>query len=244
MRAPTGKIDFSRTAGVNFGPPMAAPTDLVRTMQNADRQWRPLRMWFVQIWFVRMWSVQIWSAQGKITAQKDMDMAKHEFPTRKNYRLKQFDYSSEGAYFITICTKNRECILSEISGFPFTNCENLYTAESFKHILTDIGVIAEKGIQGIPHIYKNVTVDYYTIMPNHIHLLLSIRSDVCGNSVNTAPVGQIINHLKGFVTKAVGKSIWQKLFYDHVIRNQEDYAQTAKYISENPVKWFFDEMYT
>ena len=91
---------------------------------------------------------------------------KKEFPKRKPTRLKNFDYSENGAYFLTVCTKNRKKILSTIvgEGSPLPN-------------LLRYGEIVEELIKTISDKYREITVDYYVIMPNHIHLLLSVRKD-------------------------------------------------------------------
>ena len=74
-------------------------------------------------------------------------------------------------------------------------------------------------------------------MPDHLHLLIIIHSGVDGRPMVAPTVGNIVRQFKGCVTKRIGKSIWQKLFYDHVIRNSKDYDETVKYIYENPMRW-------
>ena len=87
-------------------------------------------------------------------------------------------------------------------------------------------------------------VDNYVIMPNHIHLLLIICADENGRPMVAPTVSRVIQQLKGYVTKRIGYSIWQKLYYDHVIRGREDYNEINKYIHENPARWFYDELYS
>ena len=81
-------------------------------------------------------------------------------------------------------------------------------------------------------------------MPNHIHLLIQIHADEYGRPMAAPTVSRIVKQMKGFVSKKVGKSIWQKLYYDHVVRNTDDYNGVVKYICENPVCWKNDELYS
>jgi len=85
-------------------------------------------------------------------------------------------------------------------------------------------------------------VDKYVIMPNHIHLILLI-SDDHGRAMRAPTISTVVNQLKGYVSKQIGYSIWQKLFHDHIIRNNADYLDIWKYIDENPVRWHEDCFY-
>lgn len=147
---------------------------------------------------------------------------------RKPNRLKNYDYSSQGAYFITICTLDRKCILSHIVGgdaliAPQTN-------------LTRCGEIARKNIESMPGI------DKYVIMPNHIHLLIAIDGPMKA-SAPTISVPNLIRSFKVLVSKEIGQSIWQRSFYDHIIRDEEDYLNHLRYIEDNPAKWSEDKYY-
>ncbi len=153
---------------------------------------------------------------------------RNELPSRKVNRLKDYDYSMRGAYFVTICTQNRKRILSCI------------TQES---VLTDIGKISEQAILKISDIYTEVSVDNYVIMPNHIHLILVIDDSQNGRPMSAPTVSRVINHLKGYVSKCAGRPIWQKSFYEHIIRNNADYEEIRKYIYNNPINWQIDEFY-
>ena len=147
---------------------------------------------------------------------------------RKPNRLKNYDYSSQGAYFITICTLDRKCILSHIVGgdaliAPQTN-------------LTHCGEIARKYIESMPGI------DKYVIMPNHIHLLIAIDGPMKA-SAPTISVPNLIRSFKVLVSKEIGQSIWQRSFYDHIIRDEDDYLNHLQYIENNPAKWSEDKYY-
>lgn len=158
-----------------------------------------------------------------------------EFPKRKPNRLKFYDYSSPGAYFITICTNDRKNYFWDIVGATIGRPSEIP--------LTKVGKIAEKAINNISVIYDNVTVDYYVIMPNHIHLLLQIHADENGRPMVAPTVDRVVKQLKGYITKRNGKSVWQKLYHDHVVRNRKDYERIAKYICENPMRWKEDCFY-
>ena len=147
---------------------------------------------------------------------------------RKPNRLKNYDYSSQGAYFITICTLDRKCTLSHIVGgdaliAPQTN-------------LTHCGEIARKYIESMPWI------DKYVIMPNHIHLLIAIDGPMKA-SAPTISVPNLIRSFKVLVSKEIGQSIWQRSYHDHIIRDEEDYLNHLQYIENNPAKWSKDKYY-
>jgi len=161
-----------------------------------------------------------------------------ELQTRKPNRLKNYNYSQNGAYFITICTKDRKEILSAIEN-PMATVGASIARPSLK--LTGVGEIVDKRINEIQNHYENVFVDNYVIMPNHIHLI--IRIDNNGRAMLAPTISRIIQQFKGVITKEIGNSIWQKLYYDHIIRDEYDYKNIWQYIDENPAKWFEDELY-
>lgn len=155
-------------------------------------------------------------------------------PERKNNRITHYDYSTNGAYFITICTENRQCLLSHTVG------ATIGRPSSVK--LTASGKIVEDAIQQIPRHYATVCVDKYVIMPNHVHLLLSINRGF-GRPMVAPTISTVVQQMKGYATKKIGKQIWQKSFHDHVIRNQWDYDRIWEYIDTNPAKWELDCFY-
>ena len=161
-----------------------------------------------------------------------------DLPKRKSTRLKNYDYSSCGAYFITICTQNKEKILSHIvgEGFPLPK-------------LSPKGEKADKLINFIPEKYEHITVDKYVIMPNHIHFLLSIKNQN-GRGNPSPTIENVIGWFKYQSTKEInaafgtsGKTIYQRSFYDHIIRNEQDYKEIWNYIENNPIKWQEDCFY-
>lgn len=152
-----------------------------------------------------------------------------ELPKRKNIRLKDYDYSKPGAYFVTICVKERKTILSEI-----TVGANSVRPNEIR--LTKYGEIVKSAINNIPKYYPSVTVDNYVIMPDHIHLLLQLHSDESGRTVFAPTINRVIKQTKGYITKQMGFSIWQKSFNDHIIRGEKDYKEIWEYIENNPIK--------
>lgn len=98
-------------------------------------------------------------------------------------------------------------------------------------------------INNIALIYPALLVERYVIMPNHIHLILRICSDEYGRPMVAPTMSRVVKQLKGSVSKQIGKSIWQKSFHDHIIRNPKDYEEHINYILLNPARWYYDELY-
>lgn len=159
---------------------------------------------------------------------------KNELPKRKANRLQNFDYSTNGAYFITICTHEHKCILSHITSVG----ADIIRPCTVK--LTKYGKIVKNGVKNITKIYPNCLVDYFVIMPNHVHLIITINN--VGERMISAPT--VIGQFKRYVSKQSGISIWQTGFYDHIIRDEDDYITKAQYIENNPAKWTEDKYYS
>lgn len=157
-----------------------------------------------------------------------------ELPKRKPNRLNSFDYSQNGAYFVTICAKNKEHLFGAVGAS---------NARPSKVILSEYGKITDQAIKLITKIYPNVIVDKYVIMPNHIHMVLIIQSEN-GRAMLVPTISMVIAQMKGYISKQIGHSIWQKSFYDHIIRNEQDYLEIWQYIENNPEKWQQDKFYT
>ncbi|HLG31580.1 MAG TPA: transposase [Ignavibacteriaceae bacterium] len=169
---------------------------------------------------------------------------------RRSMRLKEFDYSNPWWYYVTICTYQKRKILGEVN--------------NSKMILNEFGKIVEEKWLKTKEIRKNVDLDYYVIMPNHIHGIIIIEStnnNVVGATRRVAPtkgkvtlqpgsLGSIIGQFKSIVTKRLNKltskkdiTIWQRNYYDHIIRNENDLHRIRTYIHNNPLKWELDEYY-
>ena len=156
-------------------------------------------------------------------------------PARKNLRLKGFDYSRPGAYFITVCTKGRKQLLGSVVGgdahiAPYTK-------------LSATGNVVQKYLSSIPGIGA------YVIMPNHVHMIIHISSSdlLQGPMWASAPTGVTVANLvkswKTLVSKELGYSIWQRSYYDHIVRDEQEYIRLIQYIEENPAKWCDDTYY-
>ena len=158
-----------------------------------------------------------------------------ELPTRKPTRLKGYDYSTPGAYFITICIKDRKELLSEI----IVGDDALIVPQNK---LSQIGLICEKYINNIDIKYENVTVDKYVIMPNHIHLIIFLYGTMKASSP-TENIENIIRSFKTLVTKEIGIPIWQRSYHDHIIRGEKDYQKIWEYVDSNVLRWEKDCFY-
>ena len=161
-----------------------------------------------------------------------------ELPYRKPNRISGYDYSQNGAYFITICTQDRKKILSKITvGTPVPGCPNPPVLELLWH-----GKIADKYIQQMHTFYDYISIDKYVIMPDHIHLLISINEPFGhpGTGVptkRTSSLARFVGSFKRFCNKEYGNNIWQSRYHDHVIRNRQDYDEIWQYIENNPRKY-------
>ena len=158
-----------------------------------------------------------------------------ELPKRKPNRLADYDYSQPNAYFITICTKNKEQLFWKKVGASIARPEQIN--------LSAYGKIVEEAIINISTHYPMITVDNYVIMPNHIHLLLQTQTDHNGRAMLAPTISVVVQQMKGYITKKIGTSIWQKLFHDHVVRGEKDYLKIWNYIEGNPSKWEEDCFY-
>ena len=149
-----------------------------------------------------------------------------ELPVRKPNRLAHFDYTRSGIYFITICVADEKYVLTRL--FAQDDIYRPYRSE-----LTGLGDAVYTSINAIHSHYDAVTCEKYVIMPDHLHLLLRIEQ--AGGRMISVPT--VVGSLKRSVTCKLRIAIWQKGFYDHVIRNEHDYLEHYQYIENNPVKW-------
>ena len=158
-----------------------------------------------------------------------------ELPVRKRLRLEGYDYSQAGYYFITICVKDRHEMLGTIdvgAGLSRPRVE-----------LSEYGHVINKWVDNISKKYESVKVDNYIIMPNHIHILLSIQKN--GGRDDPAPtIGNIMGYFKYQTTKEINiPGFWQRSYHDRIIRDEIEYQQRWHYIDENPARWEEDEFY-
>jgi putative transposase len=160
---------------------------------------------------------------------------------RKHIRLREFDYSSVNAYFITICVFNHRCVFGEIRNGIMG--------------LSDLGNHAAFCMQEIPQRRPHVLLDEFIVMPNHVHCILDIKTgDISLERCNqfsksiAGSVSIMINQFKGAVTTWAKKNgyddfCWQGKFHDHVIRDDKEYRLIKNYIINNPGNWAKDKFF-
>lgn len=185
--------------------------------------------------------------------------ANHDLPQRRrrSIRLKNFDYTQPGAYFITICTADRECLFGEVVNGHMK--------------LNPLGNIARHCWLAITDHFPHTALDEFVIMPNHVHGIIWIveKPNKTVGATHASPlhphasplrtkpepprgpkrqsIGAIVGSYKSAVTKQIneirrtpGTTIWQRNFYDHIIRNEQSLYRIRKYILENPLRWHID----
>ena len=164
-----------------------------------------------------------------------------EYPKRKNIRLSDYDYSRNGAYFVTICTQNRERL------FPFVGAAPCGRPSPAREI-------AERWIEKLPEKFPCVFLGNSVVMPNHVHLLLLFDDWEAGGHMGP-PLHGVLDWYKTMTTNAYMKGVrcgilppfqkrlWQRGYYEHVIRGPQDYLDTWSYIDQNPARWAEDEYY-
>jgi putative transposase len=176
---------------------------------------------------------------------------------RKQIRLKDYHYSSPGWYYLTICTQNRQCLLGEII--------------NDRMVLNQTGKIVDRIIKQLSNRYQNINLDIYQIMPNHIHIIIHITNNNnnvgAGYSRPKTTLGQIVAWFKYQSTKHINNinglknptdngsenptptgerkftKIFQRNYYEHIIRNEEELNKVKQYIADNVVNWQEDENY-
>ncbi|SHH66399.1 transposase [Clostridium grantii] len=189
-------------------------------------------------------------------------------PQRKNIRLKHYDYSQAGYYFITICTHKKQHLLSSIVGGGFHAAHTPFNTEP-KIELTIIGKEILKTIEYIDTNYINVKFDKFVIMPNHIHFIVILGEIESKESSNldryckdngnldaatgrrgNLPLQRVVGQLKSYTNRmynAFNKRedliLWQRNYYEHIIRNDQEYEEIYEYIETNPLKWQEDKYF-
>ena len=147
----------------------------------------------------------------------------------KPHRLRSFDYSSVASYMLTFNTADKKCILSEILQ------RSIFEPPEVR--LSAYGRITEKYILNIPNAYPNVTLDNYVIMPNHVHILLTINDYIPPKREDKPMISRIIQSTKSLTVKEIGEKIWQLDFYDVIADTEKRYLICDKYIDDNPAVW-------
>ncbi|MGY6560114.1 MAG: transposase [Nitritalea sp.] len=162
---------------------------------------------------------------------------------RKSIRLKGYDYSQAGLYSVTICCQNKLCRFGQI--------------KNHEMILNEMGEIAYQEWLALPERFVHVELDVFQIMPNHMHGIIQLTDDLQAEPIraegNRIPLGQIVGAYQSLVSNGclpiyksrnefMGK-LWQRDYYDHIIRDEKSYQRIADYIRNNPPNWGDDEFY-
>ncbi len=140
------------------------------------------------------------------------------YPQRKYPRLKAFDYSSGGVFCVTICAKDK----AKIFGGVTVAGENTFV------VLSHLGQTVQNSLEQIPQAYPGVEILNYVVMPNHVHLLIQIPHD------RGVSLFDIVRSTKSVVTRQWGAPVWQRSYYEHVVRGEKDAMRYWKYIDDNP----------
>ena len=183
---------------------------------------------------------------------------------RKSIRLAGYDYTSAGAYFVTVCTKSRACILSKIEnrvGAELASALPIETSANKPEMnihLTKLGKIVEHSWLQLAKRYDHVITDEYVVMPNHFHGIVILRPDSCISADSTraeassAPtIGRVVQSFKSICTLDYLRFIrkyhldetarfWQRNYYEHIIRNEKELAEIREYIRNNAATWETD----
>lgn len=173
-----------------------------------------------------------------------------EIHNRKSIRLKNYDYSKNGMYFVTICTYQRNPILCKIYNnanvgagchpCPKTKKQNNLKKQNDIIIqLSPIGKFIENEI-------KHQNIEKYIIMPDHIHCIINNYNQ---GRDGTLPLHRIVGKIKSYTTKKYneinntnGLKLWQRNYYEHIIKNEKEYYNICEYIKQNPQKWIENKM--
>ena len=167
----------------------------------------------------------------------------NDLPKRKQLRLKNYDYSKTGVYFITVCTKDRKPLLSRIKVESQVG-EGL-APPVYKTELMPCGIIVKEQLLLLEQRYENVQIKSYVIMPDHIHALIFIKN-IAGGASPSPTLNDVICAFKSIAsricTQRLGiKNLFQRSFSEHIIRDREDYLVRRKYIYDNPRRWYYNK---
>jgi putative transposase len=161
---------------------------------------------------------------------------------RRSLRLQGYDYAQAGAYFLTICTQNRKCMFGNV--------------EQGRMRLNDAGELAVATWSNMSERFPEIDLDMFVVMPNHLHaiIVLSDTGSAVGAAISSAPtIGDVVGAFKSSFTvqfidgvkkkrwPAFDRRVWQRNYYEHIIRDERDLDRVRRYIDENPAAWEFDQ---
>lgn len=180
------------------------------------------------------------------------DPEKHH---RRSIRLKEYDYTQAGAYFVTICARHRECPFGQVAGDEM--------------VLNDAGRMVQDAWEELPHRFPTIRLDEFVVMPNHVHFIVWLNppehvGTQCRGAINCAPttvtpigqsstvdrqrptLGQVVRTFKAVITRRIRQAgghgfAWQRNYYERVIRNDRELNAIRQYIRDNPARWAEDK---
>lgn len=162
----------------------------------------------------------------------NFDPDKHH---RHSIRLRDYDYSQPGAYFVTVCVKDRKCLFGEVMDGAMR--------------LNDTGRAVQAEWVRLPERFLSVSLDEFVIMPNHLHGIIHVGAPFMApaepGAINRAlTLGEMVRTFKAASTRTIRRSgtsfQWQRNYYEHVIRNENELARVREYIVNNPAQWALD----
>ena len=168
---------------------------------------------------------------------------------RRSIRLQGYDYSQSGAYYVTIVAHRRECLFGEIVPVG-ADLKSAPTAPTMQ--LNEYGKIVERAWFDLPNHYPHIELGTFCIMPNHVHAVIIIVGAGVGAGLRPAPterhpLSEIVRAFKSFsarrineLRKTQGIPVWQRNYYEHIIRNTEEHNRIHLYIEANPANWLED----
>ena len=163
-----------------------------------------------------------------------------ELPKRKNLRLENYDYSQNGGYFVTICTHERSHVFGEVTGNVVGANLCVRPNEPEKMVLKWLFEIENK--------YPGTKIDYYIVMPDHLHFVLLKTGAHTGSPLQeivkwfkTQTTNEYIKGVKIGLYEPFNKHLWQRGYFEHIIRNQQDLDEIRRYIENNPAKWVLEK---
>jgi len=157
---------------------------------------------------------------------------------RRSIRLQGYDYSQAGMYFVTLCTRNRECLFGEI------------VDETMR--LNPVGQIVADSWAWLAQRYEHVELDEWVVMPNHLHGIVVINDHCKGGSrtAPTKPIGRLIGAYKTVSTKQAntfrqtpGLLLWQRNYWERIVRDAAELLSIQEYICNNPAQWAQDKLH-
>lgn len=168
------------------------------------------------------------------------DPEKHH---RRSIRIRAYDYSQGGVYFVTICTRDRECLFGEVVDGEMQ--------------LNNVGQMATGAWEEMPGRFSSVRLDAFIVMPNHVHGIIVVGAQFIApqvipsdrfrkGAINRAPtLGEIVRTYKALSTRAIRRTVnpgfaWQRNYYEHVVRDEESLNRIRQYVADNPARWAFD----